>query len=497
MKEFKLIISPDWQITLSADKVRKLSDIRAGFWWLLNRFGAILLAGFGLLTLYTLAVSREAHSELLYQLTAVTLGLALILIWQLIHAGWRLLPDPPGFLGVLSFALLAVLAWILSPFFISGVDPVLYRQVNTFGSVVTKSIAGLTIIGLVGIYYFINHFAHSQKRLQYGLWLTVGLMTIAALVLLINPTVMNSDTFGIFAAMGVLVFLQTVFQFTKSSLYSLILSMVAMVTILVSNTEQLWQILFAMLATLLIWLWVKLWQDGFQLHLQLKEIIPDIKKSLGGKGKVKGGIAKYEFPLLAVFTLVVLIALAILIWQAPTEAASYMRRLIDFPVQLFATLNWQTILLGNATLVNLRPVSFLHVVLAYQGVVGALAYILLMITAVFTTMRQYGVEQKKSFKGIKVATMFAPAILFLPILGLFINLHIFLIIWWWIMFALVSAAAYLNNRPQVNLSDKFKIGKFDLGKFWQPWAIISLLMLLAIWFAFNANLLNLLNNGTI
>jgi hypothetical protein len=478
MKEYTLIISPELQISFNTKSFITLwRSLRLWLWRFSFWLGAGLLAVLPVASIvYAMSEQRVASVSLYHILTLCFAG-GLVIIWQTIQGQWKTLADPQGFLGVLSFALIAIISWIVSPLFVEVTDLVTYRYINTFGSITTKAIAGLTIIGLVALYYLANQFINSRQKLLGAVSVLAGGLLSTSFILLLYPQIKNTEIFISLAAAAALVFLAIALYLPLPKLPSFALSLISLTAVQLSVYPNKWQVTFALLAASLIWAWFEYWAAGAQLKFKKQTTV--------------GENIEYN-KLYTIFGLS-LALLVLLGWQIASNsavAATQLRALVDVPLANLQGADWRGVVFGNG-FASVKPANTLwQVILSFQGLLGLSAYLILAVTGMIGAVRSLASKQ--------FARILVPGFFFLLALGIFANLHLVLVMWTWLLFSVFVAAGKLAERVQNSaLQAKVKLGSWSLPRWWQLTALLSIPIFVFLWTVVNNQLLILLANAQI
>ncbi len=447
----------------------------------------------------------QVASTNLYAWATILSALGLIFLWQLTVVGHKRLVDPPGFIGILSFALLSILVWIIAP---EVGAPGASRTFNTFGVAFTKEIAGLGIICLVGVYYFINLFIDQKHKASKALATIYLLLAASAIIMLIFGSYFNPQALLIINAIFSLLSWSLAFYYHPKQqrfgkLTYIMLFLVSSAFFLVVDSPIVWKILVSMLLACFAWFWVSLLVQNFQFSLGFKKWQQLVRRVLNRQEPVDD---LFQFPTLNLLFLIGWLALLLLGWSIVyrPEIAKELNELFSYVGDLQRNFNSaQTFFLGLGNAASIFPPSFFYKVITYQGVLGMIAYLGLAFTVIFVTIRQIFRDHKRKLN-FSLAEVFAPAIIFVPVIGLFVNLSTTVVIVWWILFSVVTASGYLTKRDQlqvVSLSiprvGNRKLGPISLNDLLPYLRVVVAIVLFYLWMVINNNLLQLLSDGII
>lgn len=500
MRKYKLMLTPSWSIEVPAEKINlrswdwahllyRLSTIIA----LLSLFLALAVTTYNTLTLN----STQGESVNLYVWATIAVGLAFVAIWQVVVLGRKRVIDPPGFIGILSFALLSILAWIAGPLLLDVPPASLagIREFNTFGGSDTKALAGLAVISLVGVYYLGNLFLDKRHKIQKALATLLLVLTLSLVMYLVGLVDTNLQYFLPLNAL--LVLLSWAFTFvrkgSRGDLAFFTIFVVSSASFLIIDNPYVWRVLTGLILTFLGWLWVWLLMENFQFDLRFAGWRAAVKKILNRQEPINRLL---EFSLLntlfVILWLVVLLVLWIVYYQPPIS--SELSILFAFPQEILAAFsNFGGALMGtNPNLTVLQPETFLYEVITYQGLLGLLAYLVLAGTVIYITVRQAFRDREQGRGDHSYALWVIPGVLFVPIVGLLMDLGTATVLFWWAMFTIVAASEYVSVRGKQKLIRKLRFRKRDFSRFLALLWVLLAVVLFWIWSVANTNLLSIL-----
>lgn len=495
-RKYNFTITENISFSLSADRLNlKGRNLWQFLFRVSNGLALSLLALLFFTTLWNTFYldSDVTASANMYAWTTIIVALGFILLWQILMTGIKRLADPPGFIGVLGFALISIIVWIIAPE--SGITETA-RTFNTFGVAYTKEIAGLGVIAFVGIYYFLNQFIDSSRKLKWALGWFYMLLAAAALMLLAIGSNFNELPLLIANAVFVLVSWSLAFYYRPQGKFFgkfsyLALFIISSAFFLIVDNATVWRILVMMIVACILWFVIRLLIQNFELSLGFNEWRGEVRRILNRQEPVE---KLFKFPMLNLIFLILWLLLLLVMWSLAYQPdfSTDLNSLFSYVGTLLSSYDsFQTTVLGLGSSASSFPFTFFYKILAYQGLLGAIAYIGLAFTMVFVSIRQIFRDRELKVN-ISLAEILTPAIIFILLLGLMLNLNTTVVLLIWIMFSLVTASGYMHVRAKVSLIEiKKRKRVFAVAR------VLAIIVLFILWAMINNNLLGLFNDGII
>ncbi|MFS8130455.1 MAG: hypothetical protein ACMG57_00600 [Candidatus Dojkabacteria bacterium] len=373
----------------------------------------------------------------------------------LLLQGKKVLVDPKYFLSVLLFALLTTAASVLkSPAHIS----------NTFGIELVRSLSGVTIMSIVGFYFFFNLVAKDFKTLN-KLVNTFKFSLVVLIIILMfhtNVTDVNfvNNNLAIVLFAYFFLTLSLVFTRTKLVLKSILLAVSAIFVFLtpqaIPSSIISTQVITAGAVSLII-LGV--------LYLSLKKQY--VRSKLSQLSSVREGFKekKYSLSEVSYFLLLSVSVIAILVGVLVHFKFNFsfdvllnpLNSLINDVKATFAgTLNFQALAIGSGSFDTVKRISNLDSFLSSvvnvfvtQGLIGLTAYVFILVTSLMALFKSIKKSlSSRSNRGFVFLMSFT--IVFVAIYSFFSYGGELLTILFW--FAFATLGVYLNLK---SLKDEY------------------------------------------
>lgn len=398
-------------------------------------------------------------------ITFMCLSLGLILGFLIIQ-GKKVLVDPKFFLSVLFFALLTTAAAVLkSPAHIS----------NTFGMELLRGLSGITIMSLVGFFYFFNFLAKDIKMLNklssaLRLGFTLLILVLIFHVNLSDITYVNTNlpiVLFIYAYLG----LSLIFSKSKRILKAILLAVSAIFVFLTPQTVP-----DAIKSTEVITVLV--------LSLAILGVVYAIIKKEYVKAKVtqlRGANAefkdkKYSLSEFSYFILLAVSVLAIVVGVLVHFRFNFNISILLNPINellgdiqaRLVNINVMQLFLGNGSYDAGRKISVLNSfyssinnVFVTQGLVGLVAYIFILVTALLGMFRAIKLSLlQRSNRGLVFISSFT--LVFVSIYSVIAYSGEILTILWWFAFATISVYLNLKNLKSIYTQTDWSVTKLFL-----------------------------------
>lgn len=444
--------------TKPSTKLDRLLNFIPTFGW------AIVLAAVVLLPLHFQWL-KPAGAELPFLFMGLVFVLIIAILAIIVLSGWRYLVDPPLFINVLVFALLVVGGYLFVPL----VDPSSVGQVsgsNTFGITGVKYLGGLFVMGFVMLFYALHMFVTTNARFS-TLAQAFALSVVLAMIVLAFDASLTTTV----ATVSMVAFpFGLLYSLYGSGRWLAALSLVASVfaaAFIALNAANLAFMLipFLVLITTVFGLlainnWVL---RAPELNLR-KGLINAIQTN-------------------ALFVLLLVIGLwfaTSVVWLLSNSAGlnQYLQGMGNAFQAVFAQLDQIGLLLIGVGATKTPAVTTLLSIILYQGLVGLLAYLLLGVSSLVALRRAISYEHSNP-REIKYSVALGSVVIIVPLLALFTIVDMYLVILWWLSFALLCIRPLLNSLPEHLLASRnLNIFKLKLGSKLRWIQLIILLILL-------------------
>ncbi len=419
-------------------------------------------------------------------LTVILLQLALFAVGVSL-VGWNFLVDPPGFVQVLIFSLLVVSAYLFVP--LPQTVPAGYVGANTFGVSFIEYLGGLYVMAFVGLFYSIQVFVTNKSKFS-----NLASGFILSFVIIVLTTVLDTQIAAELSSVvlvGSLVLLAyLLYGKGKWLILATLPGLVFGFAVFMQNNLNLWTLLVVLLTLVvmvLVWLRAKNWQMTSPIG-QLKS---SMKKYVDTKASLVEVVQESSFPLL----LLILVAwFALVIGWAISNAAAISPAVQDI-VKLFTGVfdsadSTTKLLLGNGATTAAKS-STLATVIAYQGLVGLLAYVVLIGSSIYLMFKALALDFAKSNKDGLWVFILMPVLVAVPLISIVQLITFPMALIWWVAFSLIVVRLHYTDRVEaLEVVKKFKVWKFSIEQR-LPWVQLAVVVLLA---AFLIYFLPLLRN---
>lgn len=383
-------------------------------------------------------------------------GFFVLFTFKLLTNGTKILIDPKGLLVILLFNLvLTVLSITISTIRVS----------STFGTTGFRSLSGLALISLIGLFYFFNLYAVNSNWLRR----TLDLFTIGTAVYLIysliEPTVGLSQLIAnlplIAVAFGFLIVRVSETKNKLLGMLSLLLSLILIFAALPLNgsIEILYFVITLFIASSLV-LSLYILRTKKTTKARLQSISSNIKNFLEVRKisvPTSKGLADLKFVLMLLLPVFLLLSAVILYFQIPqisrqnviTDITSQYTegfRLITGGSSTIDQNNLRSILMGVGN-DNYNPSqSFLVNVLIVNGLIGFLIFISLWIYFI-KIAKDLLLSSIKSNKNYKVSVLILVTVILIPLNLAFSYASLITVVLLWLVYAFAVA---LQSKEKVN-----------------------------------------------
>ncbi len=425
---------------------------------------------------------EESSFEALIFFMCLSLGLlgAYVLL-----QGKKVLTDPKYFLSVLFFALLTTAASVLkSPAHIS----------NTFGEVVLRSLSGITIMAIVGFFYFFSLVIKDSKMLKRAS--SLFSLSLAILVTLLVFHVNVTDTNFVNNNLPIVLFayfyltLGLFFSKSKRILKAILLAVSAIFVFLTPQTIPNSILSTQVITTGLLTLFIL----GVIYSIIKKEYV---KARLAKLTVIKTSFKdkRYSLSEVSYFLLLVVSLLAIVTGVLIHFKFNFTIDILVNPLNSFinafkapleGTLNAGKFILGNGSYDAARRASNLDTsvssvvnVFVTQGLVGILAYLFIVVTgfiAMFKSIKRSILL--RSHRGLVFLSAFS--LLFVSIFSLITYSGELLIIFWWMAFAFFSVFLNLKDLRSIYIQNDWTVKSLILKNKWGIYLRVLLSLLIIV-----------------
>lgn len=451
---------------------------RIGFW--------LLMFGIGLMP-FVYQLAFNPNEELPYAFLVWVILLLVAMVSGVILAGWKFLTDPPGLIQVLVFSLLSVAAYLFAP--ISGGVEAVYVGANTFGAIGVEYLAGLFVMGFVGVFYFIQLFTNTERKLDK---LTSAVVVAMALVVLITALDPVSASYMLHLLIPAVFVLAAHLLFGRGERLAL-LSAPGLVIGLLMLTQQsfglgeMLLILLSLLVMLVIWLRLNSWQ----LNSPVNEVRVMVRKYLNNSDLGMFESAKDVAGSVLIFTTIAwfLVVVAWILTNSSMISAEIEQLVAPYQNLNLLVDEWPAWLVGNgATFVSQG--STLATVIAYQGLVGVVAYLVLIGSSILITLQATRKEfaRPESF-GLE-SMILVPVIIFTPLAMLVADVSFGLMFFWWVAFGILAARLTIPRDLTSDLLSQLKFGRLSIQRR-LPWIQLAAIIALVVFIIYLLPLLRI------
>lgn len=450
MSRLKLLLPGGKSLTIASPFKNQTKNF-ANFSLILNFVSLVLVSVFALfLPLSSQFFSQDSETSTLKYLILFVLLFLIVFLLKILIQGNSFLIEPKGLLLILIFNL--VLTSI-------SVTVTTLRVSNTFGTIGFRSLSGLALMSLIGLFYFLNLYSLNiaSVRKIFGL---MGLGTIIYLIvhlLSADQTVTQATANLPLLVTGFSLLAYTVLRSTTRIFGSILLFIVG-ILMLISvpiSSASYGNLLYFSLIFIVAYVMV-LTLFTLRYKTQLKDRFRQIKKNIQNFIQVKKvkvptnkGLADLHLVLIYILPIIVLItALFFFLNIHPANRTNLFTSIAQYYNDGFRQITGGTYQISGETL---RPIllgvgsdnynpslPFLVNVLIVSGLVGTSIYLYLWVYFIKAAkdLFQKKLRLKKDFK---ITGIILFLVILLPLNLMISYSNLLTVILLWIMFAIVSA----------------------------------------------------------
>ncbi len=432
------------------------------------------------LFLLTIFLGRFIYSDLssetsTYIYAVMLLGSMLLLyLTTIILGGSKKFIDPPQFIGVLVFALLATSAAVFTN------DANVTKGINlanTFGILNFRGAGGLTIMLEVILFYIISVYITNitlfKRSLRFLTFSSLAFVTVLALTTSANLDLITINL-GEVALALVLLFTLGVLIFKRSYRllnFSLLLILSVVLLLLINTNSQFYNnllivllsIFFASLGVFILFFITKAeWTN---------EKINDLRASfnrLTSQKKLSDFFIEMMNTLVLLTPLLVFLVIALLLVNKNVSfdlINSKILEIRDAANAVFVLSDIKRTILGLGGASYSTAKSFITNIILVQGLFGLLAYLVIWC---------YGIVQTflllKRFKTVdttfKLGVLLLFVLIFIPVYSIFSLTTVSMLFLWWIAFGLVGVLINIqkNKVKELYTKEDWEVGSLKIGK---------------------------------
>jgi len=495
MSKVQLVISDRYRLSIPVQSIR---ENRVGSMFRFIKHLGLNGLALSLLLLPALAVGSDlAFSEQIQFKLLILLGafLALALVLLLWLGGKKQLIDPPGFLGVLVFAFLSISALLLVSV-LSGSD-----SSTTFGSSGLRYLSSIALMSLSLLYYISVFLLDRFWKLKYIFAGVLGTLVISVLLSVLNVSYLQelapilAVALPIFPAVAVLGSNRwvkmgaVVLGVVTAVLLVQPLRDVAFTTLPAYSTwsisrvtyiDQWAGLLVVPVLGLLVLAVMALKKNSWRVSLPWQVVQIRWKKYREGKLEIGDFLISVLPQVLFALSFIWLVFEFFFVVVNKIDVGDMISRVVlGYKKGLNGDL--VTLLFGHGFASQTLVESYWANTLYVQGLVGLAAQLVLTGTG-FIMLNDLIKLEMNSIKHLRLSYILAPIITAVPLMGIFLNLPLSLVILWWVALALLSATLIIGKRAVlVNIWKELYLWRFRLVNRLTLLQAIGMVLIIIVW----------------
>lgn len=461
MSKLKLALAPKHSYVIDTKPVGEMFHGRFGLIRNLLAGGAILYLVLSILLLGVTVIGYDkVDSALMAGLLNMVVVLSAAWLGLMLLCGWAFIVDPPLFVPILVFALLVTASYLLSPTLSNqGGNPA-----NTFGISGAKMISVAGLSASIFAYYFINVFVNTAARLRaffLGLIWGVVLLAIMATIGAEANIVTLSSQAELDASKYLLMMVPSIFFFLllgKNNNWGFWAAVVGIVL----------NFYVALNAPLAMWVWiigavigiavlvVLATMTGFSISESFKTLRKSTVQALSGQASVASVFLNSPVLSLAALFIIYLIVMVVAFVGAKLQFATEASKLAsDYQLAFAGITDVRTLLFGGGAVSN-RVTAGLADIIAYNGLLGLVAYLLLWGSVIRLALQRMLIGLTEKSPRYEVVVLL-PILLGLPLLGIFTAVPALGWWVWWLAVGYLTADLLITKRkPRSDLLPTWK-----------------------------------------
>lgn len=497
MSKLKLVLPGGRSLTLSSN-LTKYTNRMGLMVTIINLVSLFIFSLFAFLVPVSgIFFSLDQETSVLRFLIIFVMLFLLIFLLKLIIQGSSFVIDPKGLLMILVFNLILTL---------SSLSINVIKVSGTFGTMGFRYLSGLTLMALIGLFYFVNLYSSNTLHIRRTLKLFV-LGTFVYILLSLSGTLQNSAEIlnsvpllvSGFALLSVLI--TTTKQKVVGTFILLIYLLLALIVI-PFNTSVYPQLFFYSLSLLAAYLlsltlyWTKTRKD---FSKKVEEIRNNVRRFFAIKRvptPTLKGLTDLHFVLVYIAPVILILLSAFFLLSTPLSSRNSMFNNISFTYNESIKLvtggtytitgeNLRSVLLGVGSDNYSSAWPFFANVIVVSGLIGAAIYLFLWIYFIKIAKENFlrTIKEKRDFKlnGVLLfLSLFLPLV-FLTNYGGILNLIIL-----WLVYGILSSMQTLRQSNYLSNNIDRKMGRLPTKIIKSVLIIVSFI---AVW-----NILNIALN---
>jgi hypothetical protein len=477
MRTFKLLLPGDQSVTFTNK------------WWVELRKGNLtslvsllsvvsfgLLLGFVVLLPFVFTASPDVETKMAYYLLFVVLGLLGTTIGLIFLSGWKVLVDPVGLVGILFFALLSIMAFLFAQ----------ATKGNTLGAPTMKYLGAIYLMVLIALFYFTVLFTNTRRRfalLLNAVLISFMLVLVARFFYEIGGVIVERDlltnVFYSTITTSSFIWVMGVMYGNRFWKYvSAILLAIALWLSFASKPQNLsvgaWSqiaVLIALVLALLIALRSKQWQVGNAISQLRHNIVFLLKRDIN----LGTFLSRSEVILLAAAVVGWLVLMVVWFANNRLGLQIFPDLITDYRNGFTELTDVTQLLVGRGAGINLKDATLSSVV-GFQGLLGLLAYAILIISTIVLAVRTFAKSVNWKVRAI------AGWLVITALLMLVTKVYLFAVILWWVGLGIMAVAnTDLGSKPDLSVIKNLKLVRIFSALQTRRLQVVIVIVLLVAW----------------
>jgi hypothetical protein len=453
MRTFKLLLPGDQSVTFTN---KWWVELRKGnFAALISLLSVVsfsLLMSFVVLLPFIFNSSPDVETKFAYYLLFVVLGLLGTTICLLFITGFKVLVDPVGLVGVLFFALLSIMAFLFAQ----------ATKGNTLGAPTLKYLGAIYLMVLIALFYFTVLFTSTARRL--GLLINAFLISFVLLLLAkffyeIGGVIVEHDLLvnvfhGTITSSAILWIMGVVYGNRLWKYVSAVLLIITLWLSFANNPKTLsvgaWAqvaVLIVLVIALLLALKSHRWQIGNTFTQLRHNLVFWVRREINF-----GALLARSEVVLLIGVIVGWVVLMI-VWFGNNRLGLqiFPDLVTDYRNAFTELTNVTQLIVGRGAGIAVKDAT-ISTVIAFQGLLGMLAYAVLLISTISLAIRTWA--RSESWKVSAIASWLVVTAL----LMLVTKVYLFAAILWWVGLGIMAVSNMkFDSRPDLSVIKNLKV----------------------------------------